>query len=202
MRQDKAFHAGEAVTSITFASLLSAAFDWLLTVDPHLHRFRSLGEVYSIPAMAASAGRPIADWLSANVVGPFLVGPDSESAQWVARIAKAAGAPYSVLAKVRTGDADVVVSDAPAEALRGRVPVVVDDIASSAVTMIETVGRLRDAGHPDPVCVVVHPIFADGAAERLLAAGVAAIVSTNTITHPSNGIDVADVLAAGLEKIS
>jgi ribose-phosphate pyrophosphokinase len=52
MRQDRRFHEGEAVTSRTFARLLSSAFDWLVTVDPHLHRTGSLSEIYSIPAKA------------------------------------------------------------------------------------------------------------------------------------------------------
>src|SRR4051812_17142347 len=37
MRQDARFHPGEAVTSRSFAALLSNSVDWLLTVDPHLH---------------------------------------------------------------------------------------------------------------------------------------------------------------------
>ena len=45
MRQDKAFHPGEAVTSATFARLLSEALDWLITLDPHLHRYPDLGSV-------------------------------------------------------------------------------------------------------------------------------------------------------------
>src|SRR3546814_1718571 len=40
MRQDIRFHAGEAVTSRTFAAILSRHLDWLVTVDPHLHRDR------------------------------------------------------------------------------------------------------------------------------------------------------------------
>ena len=38
LRQDRRFNAGEAVTSRSYARLLSAAFDGLGTVDPHLHR--------------------------------------------------------------------------------------------------------------------------------------------------------------------
>ena len=49
MRQDRRFHKGEAVTSACFAELLSRQFDWLVTVDPHLHRRSSLSEIYSIP---------------------------------------------------------------------------------------------------------------------------------------------------------
>ena len=39
MRQDRRFNPGEAVTSRQVAGLLSSAFDWLVTVDPHLHRY-------------------------------------------------------------------------------------------------------------------------------------------------------------------
>ena len=35
MRQDRRFKAGETVTSRQIAQLLSNAFDWLVTVDPH-----------------------------------------------------------------------------------------------------------------------------------------------------------------------
>ena len=49
MRQDKRFKDGEAVTSRGFAKLLSASFDWIVTVDPHLHRYKSLEEIYTVP---------------------------------------------------------------------------------------------------------------------------------------------------------
>src|SRR5688500_12951138 len=35
MRQDRQFKEGEGITSAHFARLLSSAFDWLVTVDPH-----------------------------------------------------------------------------------------------------------------------------------------------------------------------
>src|SRR3546814_4346846 len=39
MRQDRRFQLGEAVSSKSFARLVSATFDRLVTVDPHLHRY-------------------------------------------------------------------------------------------------------------------------------------------------------------------
>ncbi len=48
MRQDRRFKPGEAVTSRHVAGLLSDAFDWLVTVDPHLHRYSSLAQIYQI----------------------------------------------------------------------------------------------------------------------------------------------------------
>ena len=50
MRQDKRFKAGEGVTSRYFANLLSGIADSLITIDPHLHRFHHLQELYAIPA--------------------------------------------------------------------------------------------------------------------------------------------------------
>src|SRR5262249_44134452 len=37
MRQDRRFKPGEAITSREVANLISDHFDWLVTVDPHLH---------------------------------------------------------------------------------------------------------------------------------------------------------------------
>ena len=48
MRQDKRFKDGEAISSVHFARLLSRSFDGLITVDPHLHRRRDLGEIFTI----------------------------------------------------------------------------------------------------------------------------------------------------------
>jgi ribose-phosphate pyrophosphokinase len=55
MRQDIRFHAGEAVTSRTFAAILSRHLDWLVTVDPHLHRYHELSEIYRIPTQVVHA---------------------------------------------------------------------------------------------------------------------------------------------------
>ena len=55
MRQDKVFHPGEALTSRTFAHLISTYFNYLVTVDPHLHRYHSLDEIYSIPTTVIQA---------------------------------------------------------------------------------------------------------------------------------------------------
>ena len=97
MRQDTEFRPGEVVTSRHFAQLISEQFDWLVTIDPHLHRYPTLEAIYTIPAVAATATDAIADWISQNVNDPIVVGPDEESRQWVDRIATLAGARSIVL---------------------------------------------------------------------------------------------------------
>lgn len=200
MRQDKAFQPGEAITSLTFARLLSDALDWLITVDPHLHRHPSLDAIYSIPGFAASAAAPVADWVRVQVENPVLIGPDEESEQWVSHIAGLAGARATVLRKTRRGDFDVSIAGEALNLPPDSTPVIIDDIASSARTMIETVRLVQTLGHRAPVCIAVHPIFAGDAFDRLRARGPAAIVSSNTIAHPSNAIDVSGQIGAVLEQ--
>ena len=200
MRQDNAFHPGEAVTSRTFANLLSEAFDWIVTVDPHLHRFRTLDEIYTVPSFTVPAAGPVGEWIRANVEQPVIIGPDEESGQWVEQIARVAGAPATVLRKTRRGDYDVSIAADGIDLPKGATPVIVDDIASSARTMIEAVGIVRSAGAPAPVCVAVHAIFAGNSCEELQAAGAARIVSTNAVKHASNEIDLTPVLAPAVRE--
>ena len=82
MRQDRAFHEGEVVSAIHFARLLSVSVDWLVTVEPHLHRIASLDAIYSIPACAVHVSDVLANWIAANVANPLVIGPDDESRQW------------------------------------------------------------------------------------------------------------------------
>ena len=67
--------------------------------------------------------------------------------------------------------------------------------------MIETVIHLRRAGLAAPVCVGVHGIFAGDAFEQLLAAGASRVVTTNTIPHRSNSIELAPQLACAVEEL-
>jgi ribose-phosphate pyrophosphokinase len=200
MRQDRRFKPGEAVTSRQIAQLLSNAFDWLVTVDPHLHRYGSLGEIYRIPTRVVHAAPLISEWIRKQVANPFIIGPDSESEQWVSAVANDAGAPYSVLEKVRRGDRDVEISVRNLPRLSGRTPVLVDDIISSGRTMIEAVRLLAALGGAPPVCVAVHGLFADHSDEVLRRAG-ARVVTSNTVCHETNGIDVGKPLANAIEEL-
>ena len=201
MRQDRRFRAGEAITSVYFARLLSSFIDWLVTVDPHLHRRSSLSEIYSIPSKVAHAALTVSEWIRENVNDPVLIGPDSESEQWVAAVAAAARAPYVVLEKRRRGDRDVEVSVPEIEQWQERTPVLVDDIISTARTMIETVAHLKRAEMRPAVCIGVHGIFAGDAYAQLLAAGAARVVTCNTVPHASNGIDLSDLLAEAVGEL-
>jgi ribose-phosphate pyrophosphokinase len=193
MRQDKTFHPGESISARHFAELVSSMVDNMVTVDPHLHRINRLEEIYSIPTTVLHAAQPIAKWIKTQVEKPVLIGPDSESKQWVSEVAEKAGAPYLVLEKKRFGDRQVEVSVPQLAPFRNHTPVLVDDIISTAHTMIKAVEHLRQAGAKPPVCIGVHAVFAGPAFEELKAAGAGRIVTCDTILHSSNLIDLSDL---------
>jgi ribose-phosphate pyrophosphokinase len=201
MRQDRRFHRGEAISAPLYARFLEESFDWLVTVDPHLHRNPELSGLYRIPAARMAAAPVVAEWIRDHVSDAMLIGPDSESEQWVSDIARQAGLPWQVLQKRRHGDRDVEVSLPDAEAARGRTPVIVDDIVSSGRTVIETLGHLRRLGLPAAVCVAIHAVFAEDAYDQLLKAGAARVVSTDSIPHASNAMSIAGLLADGCNDL-
>lgn len=185
LRQDKRFQVGEALTSAHYGALLSPAFDWLVTVDPHLHRYQSLDEIYSIPTTIIHAAPVISEWIREHLAHAVLIGPDSESEQWVGQVAAAAGCPYIVLQKTRRGDRDVSVSVPEIERWRDCVPVLIDDIISTAHTMIAASRHLKEAGMQAPVCIGVHAVFSGSAHADLMAAGAARVITCNTIDRKS-----------------
>jgi ribose-phosphate pyrophosphokinase len=201
MRQDTRFKPGETISAQHVASWICGHFDWLVTVDPHLHRIADLPQIYRIPTRVVHAADSVARWLQSQVHQPLLIGPDEESAQWVRDVAQRANAPCIVLTKQRRGDREVEVSVPDVARWRLHTPVLVDDIVSTAHTMIETVGHLRQAGLAAPVCVAVHAVFAQTAFDDLRASGAADIVSCDTIRHPSNRIALAPAISAAVAEL-
>ncbi|MEZ5960581.1 MAG: ribose-phosphate diphosphokinase [Hyphomonadaceae bacterium] len=199
MRQDHRFRPGEAVSATHFARLLSQSFDSLVTVDPHLHRIANLGEIFSIPTRVGAAAPLLGEWIAHNVDAPLVIGPDQESEQWVAEVARRARAPYVVARKQRVADQRVRVELPDLTPWSGRRPVLADDIISSGRTMIEASRLLAARGMAKPYCLAIHAVFASGAFEDLTRV-TEAVVTTDTIAHPSNAICVVDTLARSIES--
>jgi len=201
MRQDTRFHSGEGITSRYFARLISSHFDGLITVDPHLHRYTSLAEIYTVPSRVGHASALLAQWVRDRVDRPLIVGPDSESEQWVREVARGSDAPYIVSRKTRKADREVEIEMPELDRWRDRQPVLIDDIVSSGATMRITVQQLHAAGFTGICCVAVHPIFAGNAYQELLDAGADQVATTNSLPHPSNRIDLAGLLAEETRRL-
>lgn len=199
MRQDRRFIEGEAVTSRVFAHALSAHIDWLVTVDPHLHRYHSLDEIYRVPSRVVQGAPALAEWLKTKTE-LLLVGPDAESQQWVSGIASYSGHPFVIGSKQRLGDRHVEVTLPDISEFPNHTVVIIDDVISSGETILKCIEALKKAGVNRIQCVAVHGIFANGIDAALMSAGLESLVTSNTIVHSSNAIDIAPLLVEPIKS--
>lgn len=202
MRQDMAFRPGEAVSQRVIGNLIAAHFDGLITVDPHLHRVSSLAEVApGIPALSISAAPVLAAELAPGLdPRTVLVGPDSESRPWVESIASPLGLDVLVGEKVRHGDRAVRIELPGKEALHGRPAILVDDVISSGTTLIECARILRAAGATSVEAVATHGLARMQDLQRIAAAGVFRVRTTDSIAAHPGSIPLAPILAQALRR--
>ena len=199
MRQDKAFVPGQAVSQRIVGAWLATLFDAVITVDPHLHRVATLSEAMPArQAIALSAAPLLGDWIARHRPDAFLLGPDSESAQWVTQAAAAHGLHHAVCNKVRHGDRAVRIT-LPACDLRGQTVVLLDDVASSGHTLATAAALALVAGATSVDVAVTHALLAGDALQRIHQAGVGEFWSTDSVGHPSNVVALSSLLAQALK---
>jgi ribose-phosphate pyrophosphokinase len=201
MRQDAAFHDGEAVSQRIIGGLLGRTVERLITVDPHLHRTGRLEDaVPGTEAIAVTAAPLLAETLKRDGANPdtVIVGPDAESEQWAGAVAAPLGLEVLVGHKDRQGDRDVAVTLPDAASLNGRHVVLVDDVASSGHTLIEAARMAKAAGAAHIEALVVHALFDEDAGRAMAAAGIERVRSCDSIAHPSNAMALEPLLAKTL----
>jgi ribose-phosphate pyrophosphokinase len=199
MRQDMAFMPGEAVSQRIVGSFLADLFDTVITVDPHLHRIQHLDEAIPVSRTVVLSGAPLlADLIAQRRPQALLVGPDEESAQWVAQAAARHGFDHAVCRKIRHGDRYVDIS-LPDTQVRGRTVVLLDDVASSGHTLAQAARGLLAAGAASVDVAVTHALFAGDAGPLLWQAGIRQVWSTDCIAHPSNAVSMASAIATALQ---
>jgi ribose-phosphate pyrophosphokinase len=200
MRQDMAFSPGEAVSQRIVGRFLAGLFDAVITVDPHLHRVTTLEEAVPVPRAIVLSGAPLlADLIARQRPGALLVGPDEESAQWIAQAAARHGFDHAVCRKVRHGDRQVEIA-LPDLPVQGRAVVLLDDVASSGHTLAQAARGLLAAGAASVDVAVTHALFAGDAGPLLWDAGIRQVWSTDCIEHPSNAVSMAAAIASTLTR--
>jgi len=203
MRQDTAFHEGEAISQRVVGRLISGSVDRVITVDAHLHRTPDIRAVFpGIEAENLSAMAAIAVALRQTGIDPatVAVGPDAESRPWVSDLAGQLGLAYTVAQKTRRGDRAVDIGFAEAGLVAGRPVLLVDDIVSSGGTLIACAKALKAAGATTIDVVMTHALFPPEMAASFADAGIRSVRSTSSVPHPSNAIPLDDILATALRR--
>ncbi len=203
-RQDRRGGEGEPLGARVIASLLSEAVDRAVVVDLHSPAVEggfsiSVEQVDPMTALAAHVGPG---------AGDVVVAPDLGAARRAERFARALGKPVAIVHKTRLTGSEVeargVVGD-----VRGLVPILVDDIISTAGTIEAATLALREAGAADGLTVcATHGLFVGPARERLSRLPLRRLIVTDSLPPPERDFPVplevvplAPVLAPLVERM-
>ncbi len=200
MRQDKMFNYGEVASIHVLGEILSNILDEIYILDPHLHREKNLGHIFSIPAHRITANPLIAEYIRDNISNALIVGPDWESYKWAKRTADLIGCESTILLKDRHSARSVDVSFQEKVDVKGKNIVLVDDMISTGNTLIKTIKALKKLGVNKVTCIAVHGIFTENALSKLLATG-AKVITANSIPNKVGKIDVSLLFAEKLDDI-
>lgn len=202
MRQDTAFHEGEAISQKVIGAWIAGCVDRVITVDAHLHRTPDIRAVFpGIVSENLSAMPAIAEVLRKDGIDPatVVVGPDAESQPWVSDLAGLLGLSPLVAQKTRHGDRSVTIAFADPARIAGRPALIVDDIVSSGGTIIACAKALSAAGATAIDVVVTHALFPQNAYHDMVQSGIRSIRSTLSVPHATNAIPLDDLFAKALQ---
>lgn len=201
MRQDVAFQPGEAISQRIVGRFLAGLFDAMVTVDPHLHRVAALQQAVPVAnAVVLSAAPLLSDLIATQRPQALLLGPDEESAQWLALAATRHGFDYAVCRKVRRGDraVEIALPDIP---VSGRQVVLLDDVVSTGHTLAQATRQLLAAGAASVDVAITHALFVGDAWQMIVNAGVREVWSTDCVKHASNAISMSAPIGEALTRI-
>jgi ribose-phosphate pyrophosphokinase len=194
-RQDQAFKPGQPVSARAMAKAASTGTDRVLVVNPHEP---DVTDFFTVPTEAVDAAAALADPLD-DLSKPLFVAPDEGATSLATTTRDAYGrGDVDYFQKERdydTGEVEVTPSDATVE---GRDVVLVDDIIATGGTMSGAIDALhdRDVGRVYACCV--HPVLAGAARTKLAAAGVEAVIGTDTVERAVSDVSVAPAIADAL----
>jgi ribose-phosphate pyrophosphokinase len=165
----------------------------------------ALESAFTIPLVHLKADElmlaAIREWGVPNLA---VVSPDAGGLKRAQRYALALEAPLAVVAKDRP-HVDIAVPLQVLGDIRGRTCLIVDDMASTGRTVVGAAEMLLRAGAEEVHALFIHAVMAAGALERICAASVQRIVTTDSVPSAPDPrlqvVSVAPLLARTLGRL-
>jgi ribose-phosphate pyrophosphokinase len=203
-RQDVRKHPGEPRSAQLAARILRCAgIDRTVALELHSSALESAFEMPFVHLQADELILPIVrGWDIAELV---VVSPDAGGLKRAQRYASALGAALAVIAKSRPAP-DAAVALQVLGDVRGRVCLLVDDMASTGRTLVAAAESLARAGAREVHALFVHAVMAPGALERICAGPLRRILTTDSVPNAPDAriqvVPVAPLLARAISRLA
>lgn len=178
-RQDRKDEGRTPITAKLVANLLErAGADRVVSIDLHAAQVQGF---FDIPVDHLSATPVIGKWLkSLKLTNRVFVSPDVGNVKRAQRYANTMGGDICIIDKRRKSGRDTVAVRIIGE-VEGKNVLMVDDMITTAGTMVEAVRILRENGAGEIYLSATHGVFAPPAMERLADCRFTKIAVTDTI---------------------
>jgi len=178
--QDRDVHGGDAIGVLAFIRSLEAmGVDAIQIIDAHSPQDL---EYFTIPVEHLSAERLLAEKMHQILAseGVAVVAPDKGAAHKAHRIGEMLDVPVTYLLKKRLGPGEVIIDTTNLEELQAKQVVLVDDLLNTGGTLVQATKAIREQTGAEVNVAITHGLFANGAVEKLRAAGIEHIFVTDT----------------------
>ncbi len=197
-RQDREFLGGEIVTIGVVGKLLRAAgVKKVLTVD--IHSKIALKELKISSENVSAMDVLVKHFKKLKMKEPLVVSPDMGGQERAKKFANLLKTDFIALKKHRdrkTGKVNILSDRVN---VKNRDLVLVDDMISTGGSIVKATQFLKKQKCRRVFVVCTHALLVNDAAKKIKKAGVAQIVSTNTIPGESAKVDVSRVIADALK---
>jgi ribose-phosphate pyrophosphokinase len=193
-RSDKKDQPRVPITGRLVADMVErAGADRYMTFDPHAGQLQGF---FSIPGDVLTATHMITDHikdnLQTNMKDPVVVATDLGFAKKGRNYALDLDVPIAFIEKRRAGN------DAKAEALtligeiKGHDVIIVDDEVDTGSSTAQAVEVVQKNGARDIYLAFIHPIFSKNCVERLATLPIKQMITTDTVSIPSEKMRLLD----------
>lgn len=185
-RQDKKDKSRAPISAKLVANMLSVAgADHIITMDLHASQIQGF---FDIPVDNLYAEPAVVKWIKENIPdwkGAIVVSPDAGGAKRVTCIADRLNIDFALIHKERK-KANEVASMVLVGDAKGKVAILVDDMADTCGTIVQAAQKLVEDGAVKIYAILTHGIFSGEALTRINNSHFEAVVVTNTIPQDRN----------------
>lgn len=204
-RQDRKDQPRVPITAKLVANLLVASgVNRILGMDFHAQQIQGF---FDIPVDHLYAAPVMVRYLKTKKLKQMVVvSPDSGGVKMAIGYAKMLNAGLALSAKYRKGASEVEAVNVVGN-VKGHTAIMVDDLTSTAGTLCETAGLLKEHGADDIYAVVSHAMLGPVAAERLEKSCIKELIVTDSIPlkykggFPITVLTIAELLGEAITRI-